>query len=74
MLFRWYLREIRRLKVPEDRSEAIATYPFAWRFGAMSPSRLRLSLIYLLLAPLALLHRFRRRRSGWIKAPPSSCS
>jgi hypothetical protein len=30
MLFRWYLREIRRLKVvPEDRSEAIATYPFA---------------------------------------------
>jgi hypothetical protein len=29
MLLRWYLREIRRLKVPEDRSEAIATYPFA---------------------------------------------
>jgi hypothetical protein len=29
MLFRWYLREIRRLKVPEDRSEAIAAYPFA---------------------------------------------
>jgi len=29
MLFRWYLREIRRLKVPEDGSEAIATYPFA---------------------------------------------
>jgi hypothetical protein len=29
MLFRWYLREIRRLKVPEDRSEVIATYPFA---------------------------------------------
>ena len=29
MLFRWYLREIRRLKVPEDPSEAIATYPFA---------------------------------------------
>jgi hypothetical protein len=29
MLFRWYLREIRRLKVPEDPSEAIPTYPFA---------------------------------------------
>jgi hypothetical protein len=29
MLFRWYLREIRRLKVPEDRSEAIPIYPFA---------------------------------------------
>jgi hypothetical protein len=29
MLFRWYLREIRRLNVPEDRSEAIATYPLA---------------------------------------------
>ena len=29
MLFRWYLREIRRLKIPEDRSEVIATYPFA---------------------------------------------
>jgi hypothetical protein len=29
MLFRWYLREIRRLKVPEDRDEAIVTYPFA---------------------------------------------
>jgi hypothetical protein len=29
MLFRWYLREIRHLKVPEDRSEAIAAYPFA---------------------------------------------
>jgi hypothetical protein len=28
MLFRWYLREIRRLNVPEDRSEAVATYPF----------------------------------------------
>jgi len=41
----------------------------------MSPTRLRLSLIYLLLAPLAVLHRFRRRRrSGWIKVPPSTCS
>jgi hypothetical protein len=29
LLFRWYLREIRHLKVPEDRGEAIATYPFA---------------------------------------------
>jgi hypothetical protein len=29
MLFRWYLREVRRLKIPEDRSEVIATYPFA---------------------------------------------
>ena len=29
MLLRWYLREIRRLKVPEDRSEAIPIYPFA---------------------------------------------
>jgi hypothetical protein len=28
VLFRWYLREIRRLNVPEDRGEAIATYPF----------------------------------------------
>jgi hypothetical protein len=28
----------------------------------------RLSLIYLLLAPMALLRRLRRRRSGWIKA------
>jgi hypothetical protein len=29
MLFRWYLREIRRLKVSDDRGEAIVTYPFA---------------------------------------------
>jgi len=29
LLLRWYLREIRRLEVPQDRGEAIATYPFA---------------------------------------------
>ena len=34
----------------------------------MSLRRLRLSLIYILLAPLALLGRLRRRRSGWVPA------
>lgn len=29
LLFRWYLREIRRLEIPEDRGDAVATYPFA---------------------------------------------
>jgi hypothetical protein len=29
LLFRWYLREVRRLEIPQDRGEAIATYPFA---------------------------------------------
>ena len=29
LLFRWYLREISRLEIPQDRREAIATYPFA---------------------------------------------
>jgi hypothetical protein len=29
---------------------------------------LRLSLIFWLLAPVALLRRFRRRRSGWVSA------
>jgi len=28
LLFRWYLREISRLEIPQDRDEAIATYPF----------------------------------------------
>jgi hypothetical protein len=34
----------------------------------MSRVRLRLSLIYLLLAPLALARRLRRRRTGWVDA------
>lgn len=34
----------------------------------MQPRRFRLALIYLLLAPLALLRRL-RRRPGWIRAP-----
>lgn len=34
----------------------------------MSLRRLRLSLIYILLAPLALLGRLRCRRSGWVAA------
>jgi hypothetical protein len=34
----------------------------------MSGYRLRLSLIFWLLAPVALLRRLRRRRSGWIDA------
>jgi hypothetical protein len=29
LLFRWYLREVRRLEIPQDPSEAIVTYPFA---------------------------------------------
>ena len=29
LLFRWYLREIRRLDIPEQRRDAVATYPFA---------------------------------------------
>lgn len=29
LLFGWYLREVRRMKVPEARDEAIATYPLA---------------------------------------------
>jgi hypothetical protein len=29
LLFRWYLREARRLEVPPDPAEVIATYPFA---------------------------------------------
>jgi len=31
-------------------------------------SRFRLSLIFWLLAPIALMRRLRRRRSGWIEA------
>jgi hypothetical protein len=34
----------------------------------MSLRRFRLRLIFLLLAPLALARRFRRRRTGWIEA------
>jgi hypothetical protein len=34
----------------------------------MSPVRLRLSLIYLLLAPVALARRLCRRRAGWVDA------
>ena len=29
LLFRWYLREVRRLEIPQDPAETIATYPFA---------------------------------------------
>ena len=29
VLFRWYLREIQGLKVAQDRTESIVTYPFA---------------------------------------------
>ena len=29
LLLSWYLREIRRMEIPEDRGEAIAVYPFA---------------------------------------------
>ena len=29
LLLRWYLREIRRMHVPEASGEAIATYPLA---------------------------------------------
>jgi hypothetical protein len=29
LLFRWYLREVRRLEIPQDPGEAIVTYPFA---------------------------------------------
>ena len=29
LLFRWYLREVRRLDVPQEPGEAVATYPFA---------------------------------------------
>jgi hypothetical protein len=35
---------------------------------AMSGKRGWLSLIYLLLGPVALLRRLRRRREGWIEA------
>jgi hypothetical protein len=28
LLLRWYLREARRLEIPPDPAEAIATYPF----------------------------------------------
>jgi len=35
----------------------------------MSLRQFRLRLIFLLLAPLALARRFRRRRTGWIDAP-----
>jgi hypothetical protein len=34
----------------------------------MAMSRLRLSLIFWLLAPAALARRLRRRRAGWIEA------
>jgi hypothetical protein len=29
LLFRWYLREVRRLQIPQDPGDAIVTYPFA---------------------------------------------
>lgn len=29
LLLGWYLREVRRLKIPEDPGEAIVTYPLA---------------------------------------------
>ena len=29
LLFRWYLHEIRRLEIPEDRGDTVATYPFS---------------------------------------------
>jgi hypothetical protein len=29
LLFRWYLREVRKLQIPRDPGDAIATYPFA---------------------------------------------
>lgn len=29
LLFRWYLREVRRLEVPQEPGEAVATYPFS---------------------------------------------
>jgi hypothetical protein len=29
LLFRWYLHEARRLEIPPDPGEAVATYPFA---------------------------------------------
>ena len=29
LLFRWYLREVRRLEVQQDPGETVATYPFA---------------------------------------------
>jgi hypothetical protein len=29
LLFRWYLREARRLEIPPDPAETITTYPFA---------------------------------------------
>jgi hypothetical protein len=35
----------------------------------MSVRRFRLSLIFWLLAPIALVRRLRRRPSGWVDAP-----
>jgi hypothetical protein len=29
LLFRWYMREVRRADIAEDPRDAIATYPFA---------------------------------------------
>jgi hypothetical protein len=36
----------------------------------MSARQFRLSVIFWLLAPVALLRRLRRRRSGWVAAEP----
>ena len=29
LLLRWYVREVRRMSVPAERGDAIATYPLA---------------------------------------------